>query len=102
MNDSKYVVFKRDKYWEEVDKSLDQNFTEIELEDAIVIRMQDRFSAIALQSYFDAVSNALEIIVDLGFTGSKELRDLEALRDWAFNITQEAREYKDKKIPDPQ
>ena len=106
MDDSKYVVFKKDEFYKELgslvgyDLNRGQRFTDLQL-DAIVLRMQDRFSAPAMQAYFDAVSNALEVLEDFGIISVPAvLKDLEVLRDWAFNTTQDARNYKYKKIPD--
>lgn len=109
MRDSKYIVFKREEYFDALDRPvanslhLRAKLNEIEIEDAVVIRLQDIFSSTALQSYFDAVSNTLEVLDDINARQDITIiRELETLRDWAFNITQEAREYKGKKIPDPQ
>lgn len=105
MDDSKYVVFKRDEFDQELGRIIGHDLREVKFHelqlDAIVLRMQDRFSAPAMQAYFDAVSNALEVLEDFGIISVPAvLKDLEVLRDWAFNTTQDARNYKYKKIPD--
>lgn len=99
MNESKYIVFKRDEF--------DQSFgigrvpAAKEVEDVAAFRLQDRFSAPAIQAYFDAVSNVLEVLEEFGMPDDNlTIEDLTILRDWAFEMAQRARTYKDKKIPE--
>lgn len=87
---SRYIVFRRDDWEAKRQGAYD------ELDDAVVLRQRDRFSSPALQAYLDAVSNAIEILEEIG---SHIPPDLYEIRDWALGVVNEARQA-ERHLPD--
>jgi hypothetical protein len=95
MNSQKYIVFNMDDFNE-----FDEGHPE-EIPDAVTFRLKDRFAAPAIQAYFDAICNVIEVLEEFGMPDDNTMiEDLTVTRDWAFEMVTRAREIKDKKIPD--
>lgn len=65
----KYITFKRDEYDRWWDSRLPQDvphLAELALDDVVVIRLQDRFSAPALFTYSSTVRTAAEVMAEAG------------------------------------
>lgn len=84
MKDSKYLVFKRKKF---IERHGTAKVSEA-LTDAVVIRTRDRFAAPALQAYYDAISNTIEVLEELGIAVPP---DLDEVRDYFFHAASAAR-----------
>jgi hypothetical protein len=96
VNFDKYTVFKK------VDLDLLGPKTATPIDDVICFRLQDRFCAPAIQAYLDAICNVIEVLEEFGMPDDgTTIEDLTMTRDWAFAMTERARTYKLKKIPDP-
>lgn len=104
MLSQKYIVFNREEFnqaYNTIERhSFNSDVIPQEIDDAITFRVQDRFTATAMQSYFDAASNALEILLENGHAVDYTvIEDLSEIRDWAFEMAETARAEKHVKYP---
>lgn len=107
MEDSKYIVFKREE-WEafwgedfvgvESAEPLQLTLEGHHLDDAVVIRKQDIFAGPALHAYASSISTVIEVLELMGVAGA--LDDLEEVRDYFFEAALEADDVRTKKVPD--
>jgi hypothetical protein len=102
MIEDKYVVFKREEWVSFVNSMPSQVMlhTPLPISDSVVLRMQDRFTASALQAYCDQISATVDILDDFGHPSLEMRRRLERLRDTFAEMAHKARQYPYRKVPD--
>lgn len=66
MNDSKYVTFKREEYQRHTDPGVQKELRELEIQDAVVIRRQDKFASPALATYAAMIAIVASEIPEIG------------------------------------
>jgi hypothetical protein len=96
----KYVVFYRDG-WEQWKQERVSDIGAInpdEVEDAVVIRRQDVFAPPALDAYANAITVALELIVE-GVSSSDRAKRLRHIADY-FHQQAELAWNTERKVPD--
>lgn len=101
MSDNKYIVFKRDEY-EDFCKAneLDIDWhVPLPIGDAVVLRLQDRFTAGALECYAHSVMAACELIEDFAMPSVVETKRLRQISDH-FMDQAEASRHAQRKLPD--
>jgi len=126
MKDEKYMVFKRNEFYElmgelalpvgDVDcapvaQNIEKRAKEVSLQDAVVIRKQDMFAAPALHAYASSIQTVIELleslapdpnIKDHGIPGMPvgKMARLHEIRDYFFQQALEADDVRTKKVPD--
>lgn len=111
MLDEKYVVFKAEDfdrvYPDMTIEAGNDSLAGLEVEDAVVIRLQDQFAPTALYTYGNTIQSHIEMMDNLfdemfGKPRShlhERVRHLEKVRDYFFAKAQESANMK-KKLPD--
>jgi len=96
-NDDKYIVFNREQFF---NSYYNGERGDVEpLADAVVIRRQDAFAAVAFRAYAGAIVNALEVIELLGAPSILAKKRLFQIVDY-FTAQAEMAEFNNKKVPD--
>jgi hypothetical protein len=97
IHNDKYVVFKR-SVW---DKNFGSSGLAFAVDDAIVIRRQDRFAASALDTYADQIQAMVELSEDHGHPMPSAMRDrMLSLSDFFRDQARMSRESTFRKFPD--
>jgi hypothetical protein len=96
----KYAVFKREEWeqWFHNLASMADPPSPSEVEDAVVIRRQDVFAPPALDAYANAITVALELIVE-GVSSSDRAKRLRHIADY-FHQQAELAWNTERKVPD--
>lgn len=104
--ESKYIVFKREDFFNVLGRSTNGELKPLELfkiedinelDDAVVIRTQDVFAAPALDTYSNSISVALTV---MSYTQGNPNPELSKIADYFHERAVEAWERQDKKLPD--
>jgi len=98
--DSKYITFKQEEFdnWVREMSEFDGALPAPEpITDGVVIRQQDIFGGVALHAYAGAVSNAIQVMEEIGTPVPPYLYDV---RSYFHEVACGADEVKHKKLPD--
>lgn len=98
MKDNKYIVFKRDEFFE-LAKELSLTIEPIALPDATVIRSQDLFAAPALHAYANSISVSMNILSGM-LVDQKVTEQLREVSDYFHERAIEAEQIEYRKLPD--
>lgn len=98
--EDKYVVYKRKSLQRRLDHPSNVGGLTAEsldpLTDAVVIRTKDRFAAPALQAYFDSITNAIEVLEEMGVQPPEDLVEVQT---YFFHAIADARTHSVRRMP---